>query len=119
MVTKNKNQELEPRHSSIPGVLLGTLMGGLAGALAMLLLAPQSGKRTRMQIQRKGIDLRDRTTEMVQDAVEQVRSDGNKMVVGGRHKARRVLQRGQVLARRQLDSVAKAAQAGKEAMQSA
>src|SRR5512135_1654493 len=106
----HKNQELESRHSSIPGILLGTLMGGLAGALAMLLLAPQSGKRTRMQIQRKGIDLRDRTTEIVQDAVEQARSDGNKIVVGGRRKAKKLLQHGQALARRQLDSVAKAAQ---------
>lgn len=95
----NKNQELEPRHSSIPGILLGTLVGGLAGALTMLLLAPQSGKRTRMQIQRKGIDLRDRATEIVQDTVAQVRSDGNRMVVGGRQKAKKLLQHGQALAR--------------------
>ena len=115
----HKNQELESRHSSIPGILLGTLLGGLAGALTMLLLAPQSGKRTRMQIQRKGIDLRDRTTEIVQDAVEQVRSDGNKIVVGGRQKAKKLLQHGQVLATQQLDHVSKAVQAGKEAMQSA
>jgi gas vesicle protein len=115
----HKNQELESRPSSIPGILLGTLVGSLAGALTMLLLAPQSGKRTRMQIQRKGIDLRDRTTEIVQDAVEQVRSDGNKMVVDGRKKARKLLQHGQVLATRQLDHVSRAAQAGKKAMQSA
>ena len=115
----HKNQELESRHRSIPGILLGTLLGGLAGALTMLLLAPQSGKRTRMQIQRKGIDLRDRTTEIVQDAVEQVRSDGNKIVVGGRQKVKKLLQHGQVLATQQLDHVSKAVQAGKEAMQSA
>jgi len=29
------------------GLLAGLLIGGLAGALALLLLAPQSGKKTR------------------------------------------------------------------------
>ena len=37
----------------------------------MLLLAPQSGKKTRTQIQRKSIELRDQTTEAVEDAVAQ------------------------------------------------
>ncbi|MBE3037204.1 MAG: YtxH domain-containing protein, partial [Chloroflexi bacterium] len=31
-------------------VLIGLLIGGLAGAAAMLLFTPQSGKRTRAQI---------------------------------------------------------------------
>ena len=36
----------------------GLLVGGLSGAGAMLLLAPQSGKKMRAQIQKKSNDLR-------------------------------------------------------------
>jgi gas vesicle protein len=113
----NENQELQYHKSEIPGVLLGALVGGLAGALTMLLLAPQSGKDTRVQIQRTGIQLRDRTTAIVQDAVGQMRSDGNKLVIGGREKAEELLQQGQVVVAQQLDRVSKAAQAGKKAIQ--
>jgi gas vesicle protein len=64
------------------GILGGMLIGALVGAVAMLLLAPQSGKDTRTQIQKKGIELRDRTTEMVEDTVTQVRSNPNKVEMG-------------------------------------
>jgi len=35
------------------GLLAGLLIGGLAGAGVMLLLTPQSGKKTRVKIQQK------------------------------------------------------------------
>ena len=38
--------------------LSGALVGGLAGAVTILLLAPQSGERTRTQMQLGGIELR-------------------------------------------------------------
>jgi gas vesicle protein len=63
-------------------VLGGLLIGALAGAVAMLLLAPQSGKDTRTQIQKKGIELRDRTTEMMEDTWAQVRSNPDKVEMG-------------------------------------
>ena len=49
--------------------LAGLFMGGLLGAGSMLLLAPQSGKDTRDQIQEEGIELRDQVTETVEGAV--------------------------------------------------
>lgn len=55
-------------------LLVGILMGSVAGAVIMVLFAPQSGKNTRKQIQNKGIELRDWTTDIVEDAMEQVRS---------------------------------------------
>jgi len=59
--------------------LLGMLIGSIAGAVATLLLAPQSGKDTRTQIQKRGIELRDRTTAMVEDTLAQVRLHPNKV----------------------------------------
>lgn len=64
--------------NNVLGVLGGALIGALAGAVTMLLLAPQSGKDTRRQIQKKGIELRNRTTGMMEDTLTQVRSSLNK-----------------------------------------
>ena len=58
----------------IAGLLIGGLIGGLVGAAAMLLLAPQSGKKTRAQIQKKSLQVRDQATEAVEDAMEQTRA---------------------------------------------
>jgi gas vesicle protein len=55
-------------------VLGGLLLGGLIGAGTALLFAPQSGQRTRAEIQNKTMELRDRTTGTVKDAVSQVKS---------------------------------------------
>ena len=114
----NENQHLEYRKSNIFGVLVGMLIGGLAGAVTMLLLAPQSGEDTRMQIQEKGIELRDRTTGIVEEAMAQVRSNANKVTIGGREKIKELKQQGQELVVEQLDHVSEAAQAGKKAIQS-
>lgn len=110
----------EPEHNNNTlGVLLGLLIGCMAGAAAMLLLAPQSGEQTRTQIQEKGIELRDRTSGMVEDAMAQVRLDRNKITTGGRHKAKELLEQGEALVVEQLDRVSDAALAGKKAIQSA
>ena len=108
----HENQEYKYHtNNNILSVLRGMLVGSLAGAVTMLLLAPQSGKDTRKQIQEKGIELRDRTTELVGDTMTQVRSQANKITVG-------LKDRGQELAVKQLDQVSEAAQAGKKAIQS-
>ena len=85
----------------------------------MLLMAPQSGRDTRTQIQEKGSELRDRATEMVDDVVAQVRSNSQKISADGRQKAKELLEQGQALVVEQLDHVSDAAQAGKKAIQSA
>jgi gas vesicle protein len=113
----NENQEPVYRTSFL-SVFVSLLAGGLAGAITMLLLAPQSGKDTRNQIQEKGIELRDRTSEMVEDAVAQMRLDRNKLSMDGRQKAKELLQQGQSLVADQLDRVSDAALAGKKAIQS-
>ena len=114
----NENQEYTYPTNNILNVLIGMLVGGLAGAVTMLLLAPQSGKDTRIQLQKKGIELRDRTTELVEDTLAQARSSANRITSGGREKAKELLQQGQALVVEQLDHVSEAAQAGKKAIQS-
>jgi len=113
----NENQEYK-YHTNPLNLLVGMLIGGLVGAVTMLLLAPQSGKDTRMQIQKKGVELRDRTTELAEDTLAQVRSSVNKLTLDGREKFNELKQRGQELAVEQLDQVSEAENAGKEAHQS-
>jgi gas vesicle protein len=60
--------------SAAMGFVAGMLIGGLASAGAMLLMAPQSGRRTRVQIRRKSMELRDQAMDSMEDAVEQVRT---------------------------------------------
>jgi len=48
----------------------GLLIGALAGAVGMLLMAPQSGERTRKQIRRRAMALRDQASENAEDAVD-------------------------------------------------
>lgn len=110
----HNNQELPYRNDNVLNVFIGVLIGGLAGAVTMLLLAPQSGKDTRIQIQKKGIELRDQTSKMLEDTMAQVRSRVGKFSVEGRMKAEELLQQGQILVVEQLEHVAEAADAGKK-----
>ncbi len=114
----NQNQEPVNHNKNVRDVLAGLLIGGVVGAVTMLLLAPQSGAETRMQIQEKGIELRDRTSGIVEDAMAQMRFDINKLTISGQQKAKELLHQGQSLVVEQLDHVSEAAQARKKAIQS-
>jgi gas vesicle protein len=48
--------------------LVGVLVGGITGAAVALLFAPQSGTETRAMIKEKAIELKDKTTEGVEEA---------------------------------------------------
>jgi gas vesicle protein len=115
MAKENLKREYHP--NNILGVLIGVLAGGLAGALTMLLLAPQSGIDTRQQIQKRAIELRDRTTAIVGDALAEVRLDRDRIMKGGHKKIKELKKQGQELAVEQLDRVSAAAKAGKKAIQ--
>jgi gas vesicle protein len=113
------HENLEYKHptNNLLNILLGMLIGGLAGAVTMLLLAPQSGKDTRLQIQKKGIELRDRTNEVFEDTMTQIRSGAGKITIGGREKFTELKNHGRELVVEQLEHVSEAAQAGKKAIQ--
>jgi len=112
-----ENQESE-YHTNPLDVFVSILAGGLAGAVIMLLLAPRSGKDTRKQIQEKGIELRDQTNKIVEDTLERVGSNVNKLMFEGRQKFNELKQRDSELATEQLDHGSKAANAQKETRQS-
>lgn len=76
-------------------VLGGLLLGGLIGAGTALLFAPHSGQRTRAEIQNKTMELRDRTTDTVKDAVSQVKSKARQVTSDMRDKAGELTHRGE------------------------
>jgi gas vesicle protein len=93
--------------------ILGLLIGGLAGAVAMLVFAPQSGKRARAQIQNQTIQLRDRTTKNVKKAVAQVRSKTDQLTTQVQEKAGELKQLGQDKLIEQLDRISAALETSK------
>lgn len=116
---KNDNHEEAPHKDhggNASSAVAGLLIGGLAGAGAALLLAPQSGKETREQIQQKTIELRDRTAETVEGAVSQVKSKTHQITANLHGKAEELQHQGQEMIAEQLDRVATAAEAGKVAL---
>ena len=76
----------------------GFLVGGLIGAGAALLLAPQSGEETRAQIRDKSLELRDRAEVAVDDLrakAEAVVADASRRLEDIRVQSKVVLEEGQ------------------------
>ena len=67
-------------------LLAGLLVGGLAGFGAMILLAPQSGKKTRARIGQKSTELQERATDTFDDLVKLSHFDHRKIQAGAREK---------------------------------
>ena len=88
-------QEHENDINQFWGFIAGLLMGGIAGALVMLLLAPQSGKKTRAKVQQKSSELREQTTEVVEDALKQAGVKASQIGADVHEQAETLEQRGQ------------------------
>lgn len=97
--------------------LAGLFIGGLAGAVAMLLIAPQSGRETRESIKKGAIELRNQTTASMEGAVVQVRTKASQVEADVKDKAMDLKHQGQDMLVAQLDRVSAAAAAGKKAVQ--
>jgi gas vesicle protein len=104
-------QDFDGRNTK--NVLFGLLIGSLAGAVSMLLFAPQAGRKTRARIRQTSSQLRDRTSDMVDNALAQVRSGTHEITAGFREKAGRLKQRGQVKLVEQMDRVSAVLGTGK------
>ena len=104
----NPRQEHESEMASAGGFLAGLVVGGLAGAGTALLLAPESGKKTRADIQHKGMELRDQTVETVENTVADAREKARQITTPARKQAKELQQRGQEVLEEQRDRVAQA-----------
>ena len=111
------NQEHENRTNPAWSFFAGALFGGLVGAVTMLLLAPQSGKKTMAQIQHKSIELRDQTTDAVDDAVALAGDKARHISAGVRKQARELEQHSQAIFDDQKKRWTTLVEAGKAAAQ--
>jgi len=118
MDNHNHNHEYENDANTAWSFLAGLVIGGLTGAVTMLLLAPQAGKKTRTQIQEKSIELRDQTTEAVEDALKQTRTKARQITADVREKADELEQRGQEVVEEQREHWDALVKAGKAAIHS-
>jgi len=100
------------------GMLLGMLTGGLAGAVTMLLLAPQSGQRTRAKLRRQGVELREQMADSMEDAMGQAGDRAHQITHDVRRQAAKLEHRGQVMFDGQMDNLTTMVEAGKDAVQS-
>ena len=117
MDTKNQEFELVEQPNNTMTFLTGLVVGGLVGAVTMLLMAPQPGEKTRAELQDGALKLRDRTAATVKDTVTQVKSKANQIKAEVQIKAIDLRHQGQDLLVKQLEHVSHAAEAGKKALQ--
>jgi gas vesicle protein len=110
-------QEIQTHNGHALAVFRGVLLGGFAGAITALLLAPQSGKETRNQIQNKVTDIRNRASDKVEGTLELVRDKAGQIKSSVGDKARDLKVQGQDVLVEQLDRVSAAAEARKKDIQ--
>jgi gas vesicle protein len=118
MDTKNKKHGFTDQPNGIKSLLTGLLFGGILGAGTMLFFAPQSGSKTRAEVQRRAAQLRENTSEAVMDRVEQARFKTGQIKADVKSKAADLEHKGRVLLARGLGNVSQVARAGKKAIQS-
>ena len=110
-----------PEISPLVGVFAaGVLVGGLAGALGMLLAAPQSGQRTRKQLRRKALALREQAgsgaeeaLDKAEDSLDEARERVRKLRQSALERVDGMQQRGQEIVDDQVGRVKAVVDAGK------
>jgi gas vesicle protein len=87
--------------------IVGMTLGALVGTTAALLLAPQSGRRTRRQLVRKAEELGDTATEALDEAREETRRIADRTARETRRLAGRARSRADVTTERLSEAVEK------------
>jgi gas vesicle protein len=98
------------------GFLAGLLLGSLLGAGSMLFLAPQSGKKTRALIERKGRKLSKQTAETLDDGVKQVRTKAHEVATNLQDQVEEMQQHGKDVVDAQKKRWVPVVEAGKTAV---
>jgi gas vesicle protein len=116
--SNKKNRDENSLNGFWAGLMLfaGLLLGSLIGAGVMLLLAPQSGKKTRKQLRRRGRDLREQTTDVVDDTVDLVRAKAHQVTASIQEQSEALQQRGHHVIDEGKERFAVAVEAGKTAV---
>jgi gas vesicle protein len=117
MDTTSQEFEYQKSPGRAMSALIGLIIGSMAGALTVLLFAPQRGEKTRAELQEGVLKFREQTTARVNDTVAQVKSKANQIKTEVQVKAEDLKHQGQDLLVKQLDNVSQAAEAGKKAIQ--
>jgi gas vesicle protein len=99
----------------------GLLLGGIAGAITALLLAPQSGEETRQVILDKGMELKDKALETVDEArvraeqaAEEARIAAQEYTKKLQDQAKDLQEQGRVILEEQKQKIEKVAKGGKK-----
>ncbi len=100
----------------------GLLLGGIAGAITALLLAPQSGEETRQVIIDKSIEIKDKALETVEEArqraekaAEDARIAAQEYTQKLQEQAKNIQEQGRVILEEQKQKIDKVAKGGKKA----
>jgi len=102
---------MSDRNGDFGAFVSGFVIGGLVGAAAALLLAPQSGEETRTLIRDKGIELKDQVEQTASDT----RARAEELAKEARTKAEDLQKQGQVILEEQKTRIEKAVETGKKA----
>jgi gas vesicle protein len=118
-----KEEEKMSDHDDFGAFLVGFIVGGVSGAIAALLLAPQSGEETRTIIKDKTIELRDQASTTVEEALNKAEKAANEAVKKAetlleqaKKKAAEVAEQGQVILEESKDKVSKTAKSAVKAV---
>jgi gas vesicle protein len=117
MKSHTQEHELEQIHhrtNRAKPVIGGFLVGSVIGVATALLFAPRSGEETRAEIRDRAVDLRDRTTDTVNQTVSQAKSKAYEIKDTVQQKAQEVTERGRQKLTKQLDRASEALDNGKK-----
>jgi gas vesicle protein len=98
------------------GFVAGILVGALAGATTALLLAPQSGQRTRRQIQHKSLELREQASDKIDEAMEQAHATSQQISSKVQKQAKKIQKVGQDALDDQKERWSQVVEAGQKAV---
>jgi gas vesicle protein len=68
-MARKEMAKTETNGSKVGSLFSGILIGGAIGAVTALLMAPQSGQKTRQLIQDKSMEIRDKTNETIDETL--------------------------------------------------
>lgn len=92
---------MQERETNIVSILTAFAIGGLIGAGIALLMAPQSGKKTRHLIMSKSQEIRDRAVESAEDTRDIAGKALDSFTQSTRDQANRLAKRSRKLAKEQ------------------